>query len=62
MYPDTWRNYLAVKEIRPDYCFEILRTMLHTVKRGYLVEEAQFWLPMVELMMPFLSKESTIAN
>jgi hypothetical protein len=31
--------------------------MLSVVKRGYLVEEAQFWLPLVELILPFLDKE-----
>lgn len=40
MHNDLWRNYNAVKQINPDYCFEILRVKLATVRRGYLVEDA----------------------
>jgi len=40
MHVDQWRNYNAVKEIKPEYCFEILRVKLATVRRGYLIEDA----------------------
>lgn len=61
IHNDTWRNYEEVqnltennKKLHDKWSFEILRTMISVVRRGYLLIEAQFWLPQVELILPYL--------
>jgi hypothetical protein len=45
-----------VKERSPDHCVYILQAMLKFAKRGFLVEESQYWLGVIELLLPFLSQ------
>jgi hypothetical protein len=60
MHTDFWRNYNAVKDIDPSYCFWILKAMLDSTKRGFLVEEALLWMPVIDLILPFLQKSSAV--
>ena len=57
MHRDKWRNYTKVKEIDESQCFYVLRAMVLFAKRGWLVEESQYWLPVVELILPLMTSQ-----